>query len=143
MRCPASLRLSIASSRTVSSSAMTEVYVKWRVTRLHVSLCRGMGQAVLRPALVGLVLITGVVARLTSQQLLYPRVPTVAHRQSRHARYLRAVDTSSAPAVLSVQAGSADAAWGLFRRVAVEARQLVLPMRVAVIIVKAREELLE
>jgi hypothetical protein len=26
MRCPASLRLSIASSRTVSSSAMTEVY---------------------------------------------------------------------------------------------------------------------
>jgi hypothetical protein len=42
-----------------------------------------------------------------------------------------------------VQAGSADDAWGLFRRVAVEARQLVLPMRVAVIIVKAREELLE
>jgi hypothetical protein len=101
MRCPAALRLSIASSRTVSSSAMTEVYVKWRVTPLYVSLCRGMGQAVLRLALVGLVLITSVVARLTCQQLLYPRVRTVAHRQSRHARHLRAVDTSSAPAVLS------------------------------------------
>jgi hypothetical protein len=30
------------------------------------------------------VLITGVVARLTYEHLLYPSVPTVAHRQSRH-----------------------------------------------------------
>src|SRR5215218_9502605 len=101
IRCPASLRLSITSSRTVSSSAMTEISVKWRVTPLCASLCHGMGQAVLRLALVGLVLITGVVARLTCQQLLYPSVPTAAHRQSRYARHPRAVDTSSAPAVLS------------------------------------------
>jgi hypothetical protein len=78
MRCPASLRLSIASSRTVSSLATIEVYVRWRVTPLHASLCRGMGQAMLRLALVGLVLITGVVARLTYEQLLYPSVPVVA-----------------------------------------------------------------
>src|SRR5829696_1648561 len=101
MRCPASLRLSIASSRTVSSLATIEVYVRWRVTPLYASLCRGMGQAMLRLALVGLVLITSVVPRLTCQQLLYPSVPTLAHRQSRYARHLRAVDTSSAPAVLS------------------------------------------
>jgi hypothetical protein len=37
-----------------------------------------MGQAMLRLALVGLVLITGVVARLTYEQLLYPSVPVVA-----------------------------------------------------------------
>jgi hypothetical protein len=104
MRCPASLRLSIASSRTVSSSAMIEVYVRWRVTPLYASLYRGMGQAMLRLALVGLGLISSVVARLTYEQLLYPSVPTVAYRQSRHARhvrYVRAVDNSSAPAARS------------------------------------------
>jgi hypothetical protein len=57
---------------------MTEVYVTWRVTPLYASLCRGMGKAMPRLALIGLVLITGAVGHLTYEQLLYPTVPVVA-----------------------------------------------------------------